>query len=209
MEILAHRGLWKQQTEKNSLGALLLAVKKGFGVETDVRDLNGELAISHDPPKKGALLLEKFLSEAEGEENFARTFFAFNIKADGLDIGLERVLKEYKLENRSFFFDMSTPTLYNFGKRFGKENLCTRVSDIEPEPLLLEKCGWVWVDCFKRDWGNFKKLLKLKRKLAFVSPDLHKRSNERFWRELEIFAKGRKGILLCTDLPTEARRHFG
>jgi glycerophosphoryl diester phosphodiesterase len=209
MEILAHRGLWTQPIEKNSLGALLLAIQSGFGIETDIRDLSGELVISHDPPKKGALLLETFLSKAEREENFKKAFFALNVKADGLDVGLERVLREYGLEKQSFFFDMTTPTLYSFSKRFEKENLCTRISDIEPEPLLLEKCNWVWVDCFKRDWGDWKKLPKLKRKLAFVSPELHKRSHERFWRELEIFAKGRKDILLCTDLPSEARGRFG
>ena len=48
--ILAHRGLWFCEEEKNSSNALFKALDLGFGIETDVRDLCGELIISHDPP---------------------------------------------------------------------------------------------------------------------------------------------------------------
>ncbi len=208
MKVIAHRGIWKKASEKNSLEALLSAISSGFGIETDIRDLGGKLVISHDPPKKGCLELEKLLSEAEKDANFRKVIFALNIKADGLDSELERALGEYGLGGNSFFFDMSVPTLYNFSKKFPKENLCTRISDVEPTPLLVEKCGWIWVDCFSRDWSDWKALNRMKKKLAFVSPELHGRDGGKFWGELKKFEKNRE-CYICTDFPGEAERWFG
>ncbi|MFH1470374.1 MAG: hypothetical protein ABIF01_01375 [Candidatus Micrarchaeota archaeon] len=208
MEILAHRGIWVQEQEKNSLGALLSAVESGFGIETDVRDLDGVLVVSHDPPRKGCLTLETFLQEAQKLPDFRKVTYALNIKADGLDKELERILKEYRLEKNAFFFDMSNPTLYHFSKRFPGGNLCTRISDIEPEPVLQDSCAWMWVDCFQKDWSDWAALKKFKHRLAFVSPDLHKREHEGFWKALREFGKTREGLSLCTDLPKEAKRWF-
>lgn len=59
--ILAHRGLWREPAERNSLAALEAALAESFGVETDVRDLGGQLVISHDPPGPGTLPLAAFL----------------------------------------------------------------------------------------------------------------------------------------------------
>ena len=50
MKILSHRGYWNNLTEKNSKSAFRRSFQLGFGTETDVRDLNGELVISHDMP---------------------------------------------------------------------------------------------------------------------------------------------------------------
>ena len=47
--ILAHRGLWQNVAAKNSISSIKLALVNGFGLETDIRDLDGELVISHDP----------------------------------------------------------------------------------------------------------------------------------------------------------------
>ena len=61
MIILAHRGVWQNPVEKNSAAALRRALENGFGVETDIRDLDGQLVISHDPPRAGAMRLADFL----------------------------------------------------------------------------------------------------------------------------------------------------
>ena len=50
MKILAHRGFWADEEEKNTLSAFGKAFDSGFGIETDIRDRNGELVISHNPP---------------------------------------------------------------------------------------------------------------------------------------------------------------
>ena len=55
--ILAHRGLWVTDSEKNSKEAIALALSEGFGVELDVRDRNGGLIVSHDPSAESCPLI--------------------------------------------------------------------------------------------------------------------------------------------------------
>ena len=47
MVILSHRGYWKD-ARKNSVDAFKASFVREFGTETDIRDYNGELVISHD-----------------------------------------------------------------------------------------------------------------------------------------------------------------
>ncbi len=58
IEILAHRGIWNKKLKKNSLDALTLALDMGFGIETDIRDRNGVLVISHDMANETDILLD-------------------------------------------------------------------------------------------------------------------------------------------------------
>ena len=41
IEILAHRGFWREKKEQNSLASLAKAFEMGFGIETDLRDGGG------------------------------------------------------------------------------------------------------------------------------------------------------------------------
>ena len=49
-KILAHRGIWSDSKSANHPEALTRALEMGFGIETDLRDRNCELVVSHDPP---------------------------------------------------------------------------------------------------------------------------------------------------------------
>lgn len=60
MKIISHRGLWKQPHEQNTKGALELSLSSGFGVETDIRDFNGSLVISHDIADKDSLSIDDY-----------------------------------------------------------------------------------------------------------------------------------------------------
>jgi hypothetical protein len=53
-----------------------------FGTETDLRDMGGELVISHDPALEGALSAETFFSAYN--QSALDLPLALNIKADGL-----------------------------------------------------------------------------------------------------------------------------
>ena len=55
VEILAHRGFWKKESEKNTQIAFERAFDKGFGIETDLRDIKGEIVISHNMPVGGEM----------------------------------------------------------------------------------------------------------------------------------------------------------
>lgn len=50
VNVIAHRGWWHTPDEQNTLTAFARAFDAGIGVELDVRDWNGELVVSHDPP---------------------------------------------------------------------------------------------------------------------------------------------------------------
>ena len=58
MQILAHRGRWRSPSEKNSEGAFRAALSAGYGIETDIRDFDGRLVISHDPARADAMDLD-------------------------------------------------------------------------------------------------------------------------------------------------------
>ena len=49
MIVLAHRGYWENIFEKNSELSIKKAFDKGYGIESDIRDFNKKLVISHDP----------------------------------------------------------------------------------------------------------------------------------------------------------------
>ena len=62
INIIAHRGLWSEDVNfQNTKLAFQNALKNGFGIETDIRDSNGELVISHDVADKNAMKLIDFL----------------------------------------------------------------------------------------------------------------------------------------------------
>ena len=61
MRIISHRGYWNTPAEKNTIHAFQRSFALGFGTETDIRDLKGELVISHDMPIGDEIRFEDFL----------------------------------------------------------------------------------------------------------------------------------------------------
>jgi glycerophosphoryl diester phosphodiesterase len=108
--ILAHRGEWNQDVPANSAASLNGAILHGFGIETDIRDQDSELVISHDPCTN---------AEYERFEQFLRqdSRIAINIKSDGLLTKLEP-MRSLITDSKSFVFDCSFPELLRF-KRAG------------------------------------------------------------------------------------------
>ncbi len=51
MIILSHRGYWKSEEERNQEVAFHRSFDLGYGTETDIRDIQGKLVISHDMPQ--------------------------------------------------------------------------------------------------------------------------------------------------------------
>ena len=63
MQVISHRGYWKTAAEKNTATAFARSFEMGFGTETDVRDLNGLLVISHDMPQHPTMTLRQYLAD--------------------------------------------------------------------------------------------------------------------------------------------------
>jgi hypothetical protein len=214
MIILAHRGLWRVESEKNSLAALRDALAQGFGVETDLRDRDGRVVISHDPPTGGEPGFDELL--ALYSEVRSGGILALNVKADGLQEQIKSSLARFRIEPTQYFlFDMAPPDALGYLRL---EMPCfTRQSEIEPSPAFINRAAGIWLDCFFEDWINRQAILAhcdAGRRVALVSPELHRRDKSAAWacwREIDqvLRRQGRDGLMmLCTDHPVEARAYF-
>ena len=198
--VIAHRGYWKTEKEKNIKIAFERAFDNGFGVETDLRDIKGEIVISHNMPQGGETSFEELLKLLDGRD----LTLALNIKADGMADEIKRLLDKYNISNY-FTFDMSIPEMVYQHKTGLK--VFTGLSDIIPNPILLDKAEGVWLDCFNSDWfgeKEVKEILNQGKKVCIVSPDLHKREYKNVWERY----KNVSGIMICTDYPKEAEVYF-
>jgi len=205
MEILSHRGYWLHAQEKNTVAAFERSFALGYGTETDVRDLAGQLVISHDPPRGGELTLAQLL-ELAGPRQLP---LAINIKADGLAGLVAQEMARHRYSNW-FVFDMSIP---DTRAQLGAANPAyVRMSEFEPAPPFLELASGVWLDAFESDSWRIDALARLLArdiKVCLVSPELHRRDHRAFWQELKQGTwHGHGKVALCTDLPEQASTFF-
>jgi len=209
IRILAHRGHWEAAEERNSSGALRRAFIDGFGVETDVRDYCGKLVVSHDKPNGREMSFTDFLALMPLEGGAAALPLALNVKADGLAADVAKSMSGRPLDSW-FVFDMSVPDLLAY-IRLGLPTF-TRLSDYESEPVALAECQGIWVDGFSRDWSDLARLhgfLDSGKRIALVSPELHRRPYQDFWRRIQSDGLSqRPGVYLCRDFPAQARTFF-
>jgi hypothetical protein len=210
MYILAHRGYWRQPGEKNRQEAFRRAFDLGFGVETDIRDHNGELVISHDIANADADAMP-FGDFLELYRRYRTDLpLALNIKADGLQRPLQEQLAATQVSNY-FVFDMSIPDTLGY-LRSGMP-VFTRQSEHEPTPALYADARGIWLDEFQHHWIDRDTIaghLEQGKALCIVSPELHQRPHEVAWRhyrQIEIELDCDR-LMLCTDFPEQAREYF-
>ncbi|MEM9274415.1 MAG: hypothetical protein AAGA80_15835 [Cyanobacteria bacterium P01_F01_bin.143] len=182
---------------------------KRFGCELDIRTQNGQLVISHDIPTEAPCLLLEEVFQSYKKLN-SDSAIAINIKADGLQSKLLKLINKYSITNY-FTFDMSVPDTLGYQKH--KLKYFTRHSEYEPHPACYENAVGVWLDCFNSDWWTVKDVerhLKKDKFVVLVSPELHKREYSqawKTWRAIEQKYKTNK-LMLCTDYPEEAQEFF-
>lgn len=206
MQIITHRGFWLTPDERNTSTSFERAFERGFGAEIDVRDLAGELVVSHDPPAGDALRLDAVLAlhAAAGRPGE----LAINVKADGLCAPLRAAMHGTP---RWTAFDMSVPDAVQYA-RAGAPWL-TRQSEHEPAPSLYDRAAGVWLDCFEREWFDealVRGHLGAGKRVCLVSPELHGRDHEPAWGAWSAWEVRRHpDLAICTDLPLEARERLG
>lgn len=205
MKIISHRGYWIESEEKNSISAFKRSWELCFGIETDIRDSQGQLVISHDAPSGSEMLLTEFLSHIPN----LKLPLALNIKADGLAKHISKLMHSTHLEDW-FLFDMSIPDMREY-IAMGLP-VFTRLSEIETHPVLLEHTNGVWIDAFDSVWYDaklIKKLLDDRKKVCIVSPELHKRDFSTCWSMFRTpFFITHQYLYLCTDYPQRAKDFF-
>lgn len=208
MIVISHRGYWLNPAEKNSRAAFERSFLLGFGTETDIRDRDSRLVISHDMPDKNAMPLEQFF---EIYVKYKTPLpLALNIKSDGLQFELKRLLTEYKIDNY-FVFDMTVPDGLIYARQ--QMHTYTRQSEFEKEPAYYDLANGIWLDEFSGHWLTdevIEQHLCNGKSICIVSPDLHMRDNTHEWRHYKQIeaAIGKDRLMLCTDLPELAREFF-
>lgn len=208
MKILAHRGLWKTEQEKNSLRVLEHSLHKGFGIETDIRDYREELVISHNIADITSPKLEDFLVFYQKQQS--NLPLALNVKADGIQWKLKVLLEKYQISNY-FLFDMSVPEMV-VNRREGLR-FYTRHSDVESECVLYEQAEGVWLDSFYEiNWLTeeiIEKHLSDQKKVSIISSEIHGYPHQHMWEMIKTNGFfDNQNVMLCTDLPIEARSFF-
>ena len=155
--------------------------QRNFGVEIDVRTLGADLIIQHDPFEHGIKLVEWL-------KYFSHKFLIVNLKEDGLESYIIKLLEEHNISN-FFFLDQSIPMLYKSSLAY--PGICsTRISDIESvETALKINTGWVWLDSHSGNWDYLNeaclKLANTRIKKCFVSPELQRQNSEQELIELK------------------------
>jgi glycerophosphoryl diester phosphodiesterase len=207
--ILAHRGCWSQHIKKNSFEALKMALDAGFGIETDFRDYNETVVVSHDPPGANVLTARAFF-ELYAELG-ANSRIAINIKADGLQNALISMIDDIGiLIENCFAFDMAVPDALSYVSN-GFPTY-TRVSEYELEAPFMDLATGVWIDNFTGRFDQVataQRLLSQGNRVCIVSSELHKRDHSALWSE--IAAAGINTypeFELCTDFPEAAHQFF-
>lgn len=143
IKIIAHRGYWKTELEKNTMTALKRAIDCGYGFETDLRDCRGGLVISHNPPTGNEITVESVFEMYSQKQSDVP--LALNIKADGLQELLAGLLAKYNINNY-FVFDMSVcDTLSYTGQHF---KIASRRSEYEKDMPFYMNSTTIWVDFF-------------------------------------------------------------
>jgi hypothetical protein len=207
IKIIAHRGYWLDSTEKNTSLAFTRALEHGFGIETDFRDLGGELVVSHDIPASGAMKASQFIELYKKYPLSAP--MALNIKSDGLHALINKFIADAKFKS-TFVFDMAIPDMRAYLK--SQIPTFTRLSEYEPHPAFLKDCKGVWLDAFESEWygvDTISSLLKHNKELAIVSPELHGRPHLALWKLIRTHHLHRNDLVsICTDFPMQAKEYF-
>ena len=207
MKVISHRGYWKDQNEQNTLNSLEDSFRRGFGIETDLRDLDGKIVISHDmPTSSNPVFFDQFLNILHCNDDYQNLWLALNIKSDGLAANLLEQIRKYDLKNY-FIFDNSIPDLRSYislGIKF-----FIRQSEYESDLPFYSETSGVWLDSFESDIDDKEQIqshLDNKKQICVVSPELHGRDHMSFWKFIAEFKTD--SIMLCTDYPDEAQAYF-
>lgn len=207
MEIISHRGLWKEANEKNQPLAFHRSFSLGFGTETDFRDYCGELVIAHDMPTQECIKADAFFKYYN--QYRCNSTLALNIKADGLQLLIKQLIDENKISNY-FVFDMSVPDTIGYIKH--GINFYSRQSEYETSPAFYKECAGIWLDAFMNTWYTTDLILthlNNNKKVAIVSPELHQRDYLPLWQQLkDENIHMQKNMIICTDLPEQAAYFF-
>jgi hypothetical protein len=114
-----------------------------YGVEIDVRCMEKNLILNHEPHETGDLL-EEYL------KHYKHAFIIFNIKEAGIEAEVIELAKKYKIpQDKYFLLDVEYPFIYKATRKMNFKSIAVRYSEAEPIEFTLAHKGmldWVWID---------------------------------------------------------------
>jgi hypothetical protein len=197
-QIFAHRGLWKKPEEQNSFSAIERAFAEGFGVETDIIEIQSIGYISHDTAN--------YRTKPQTDVLNFKGAVALNIKSDDAWKVLRGVGSKIEMSG-SFFFDGSGPTMFQISQ--AGLPFANRISEFESDGHLPAK--FLWVDSWSGEiWWNgleIESWLTRYDHIVLVSPELHQLPHMEYWREMQklLMRLPQSRISICTDFPEDLR----
>ena len=205
MRFLSHRGLWQNPSEKNTLSSFKRSIDLGFGIETDIRDRDADLVISHDMARAEQDHISELFKLYTYSQD--KVMLALNIKSDGIASLLQEYLNKNGVEDY-FVFDMSIPDTLHYSKLGMK--FFVRRSEYEQDSPLYEDASGVWIDMFETNWVKEKLVsdyLSDGKCVCLVSPELHKRDYQEYWEYMKTWnCLEDDRLYLCTDFPVLAKK---
>jgi hypothetical protein len=164
-----------------------------LGIEFDVREgPGGTILVTHDPWTSGPELATFLAAQRH-------TFYIVNIKCEGIEYEVLRLLKDANIEN-FFLLDCSFPMIHKLSLK-GETRLALRFSEYEEFRRMQGRAQWVWIDVFSRvplGPKDCDELHALGYKLCLVSPELQQQPEK-----LETYKQLLEGHLdmVCTKFP--------
>lgn len=207
MKIIAHRGLWNNTLDQNTISSFTRAINLNCGIETDIRSLDGNLVVSHDLVSKASVSFESVLGRIAEDLISKKLPLCINIKEDGLQEMLVESIRPYP-ELDYVVFDASLPELFKYAQ--GNIPYLCRISEYEVWNKLFENCAGIWLDSLASNWITYEKLSEInsyKKRIFFVSPELHGRNYENVWEILKA-VDFKAETFICTDKILEALEEF-
>jgi len=204
-KIIAHRGIWNNNVSGNSYEALTKALDSGYGIEFDIRDLDGELVVAHDPPrtKYEPLLLEKLFEYYI--QNKCSNILAINIKSDEIHEVLKLLIDKYEIKNY-FIFDLSIPHLIK-ANSIGLSCLRRESEYEEPNTKIESITKGRWIDYFSKSHMNKIKVSSNKEVFNIVvSPELHGFTCTHIENKIHLALVNNENYWVCTDNPERYNR---
>jgi hypothetical protein len=213
VNILAHHGLWTEQSEQGSLAAFRGAFESNYGATLTIRDHADGLVISHDTECNSQELpgLDDFISVYR---SWGRPSLPLGLNVHSCD--LTRLMSEYLDKpyfKNAFLFDSSgqEPDAY---AELGCSFLVRQGANGDRSALYEDAYG-IFLDESTSQWISQKTIddsLRDGKNICILSPDLRGIEHMARWEQYKGFFAPedqlQPKIMLCTNHPKEAQHFF-
>jgi glycerophosphoryl diester phosphodiesterase len=190
IKVCAHRGLWSQKREQNSINSLMVAQSKGYALEIDLHLYKNKLWVTHDGPLKDpfAYLLSELMPKiAEG------TFVFWDLKGAHDPLLLESFFKDRK----NYYLNNLDPKTQKKCKKLGLQ--CLNSINEKTQKIPQKHQDFLLIDFQGKEslmnyLTEFNPISSLE---FFISREIFNEKPNYLWDELRT--RKNSNLFICTD----------